>query len=155
MKKKNEQPKEKENEHKFEGPEKPKEEKLQGTMEQKQEVHEKPMEQKLEGSNKPMEQEVSEKAMEQKLAGSEKSKEQISEVPEKLKPVDPPLTQQTESKRVEQQPLKTDGKEICTQSSSNRLVEPITNQLGFCSACFTGDYPLDIEDMAYEWGLDI
>jgi len=41
------------------------------------------------------------------------------------------------------------------QEVHKNLVEKVTKKLEFCSACFTGIYPLDIEDIDYDCGLDV
>jgi len=69
--------------------------------------------------------------------------EQKSEVPPQQQGEQPPSV------------LTPERKESSVQTTSKiKLVEPLPKQVGFCSACFTGEYPLDIEDIDYICGLD-
>jgi len=42
-----------------------------------------------------------------------------------------------------------------SQTKINIPTEDLATAHGFCSACFSGHYPLDIEDISYTCGLDL
>lgn len=53
---------------------------------------------------------------------------------------------------TQEKPQTVEPKTTSSQASSENGGAP---RLGFCSACFTGEYPLDIEDISYNCGLDL
>jgi len=129
------------------------------------------MEEKPETEQKPAVLEKPETG--QKLVVLEKKEETVvlekkEETPKtEQKPVVLEKKEETEQKStvLQKQETKTEQSEVPPQlpkkeeqlppTTKPKLVEALSKHVGFCSACFTGDYPLDIEDIDYICGLDV